>query len=371
MEFELAFIALSSIGTAIWTVLTWSEQEEKERRLEQDQLDALYINPFLLATQELHLVLYRILVQDQIGRLRREISYEGEKEGEITYHEALAIVYVIVKYFGWVFVFYHYGSYVQDKTAIKLTRNIAETFADNEKFGQDAFFFPFTQQRSLGQSIVRRLTNKNPTSPEFVELSLYQFDQELHSQKRNDYFYDDVMKVVKAIRKAKSIKDLSGWERLLQVQNQLVDLLHYIESEEGFSVSGKQRKKTKLVDNRITDYESTVNNELEKYNYNFSFPNLLNLSLKLEPMPKINPTTNQPQIVHKTQGRIRLKVPQLFPKENYSEQLQSLIQPLTGVKLVEVNQVAGSVTVYYNDQIPETEFEKMLLERIKPSYEYT
>jgi len=371
MEFEILLITLSSIGTAIWTVLTWAEQEEKERRLEQEQLDALYINPFLLATQELHWVLYRILVQDELGLFRREISHEGENEDEITYHEALAIVYVIVKYFGWVFVFYHYGSYVQNKTAIKLTRNIAETFADRENFGQDAFLFTFTQQRSLGQTFVKRLTKNNPNSPEFRELSLYQFDQELNSKNKNDYLYEDIMKVVEAIRKAKSVKDLSGWQRLLQVQNQLVDLLHYIELEEGFSVSGKQRKKIKLIDNMITAYDSTFNKELEKSNYGFSLPHILGFfstnSLQFEPMPKISRTTKKTQIVHKIKGRIRLKVPYIFEKESNSQQLLSLIQTLTGVKLVEVNQVANSVTVYYDEQIPETEFESMLLETIEHS----
>ncbi len=359
MNPELAIIAISTIGTAIWTVLTWAEQEEKERRAEQDQLDALYINPFLLATQELNAVLYRILVQDELGVFRREISHECEQEGEITYHEALAIVYVIIKYFGWVFVFYHYGSYVQDQTAIKLTRNIAETFADRETFGNDAFRFTFTQQRSLGQAIVTRLSQQDPTCPEFTELSVYEFEQKLASHKPDDYFYQDIMKVVKAIREASCVRDLSGWERLLVVQNQLVDLLHYIESEEGFSVTGQQRKKTILVNDEIIEHESWFNKENAQPNFFLPpvpAPNLFDFF----PKEQGREHKPRPQIVHHIYGRIRIKIPQLID----TKALRSILENINGVESVQVNQPANSVTIYYDEQITEKDFARLVLERI-------
>ena len=116
MEIEFALVLISTIGTAVWTVLTWADQEEKERRTEEDQLDTLYVNPFLLATEELQSLLYRILAQGEIEFLRKGISHRGDTEGEITYHEALEVVYIFVKYFGWSLYFYRYGSYSQDKT---------------------------------------------------------------------------------------------------------------------------------------------------------------------------------------------------------------------------------------------------------------
>ncbi|MBR8829688.1 MAG: hypothetical protein N5P05_001359 [Chroococcopsis gigantea SAG 12.99] len=367
MNFEFALVALSTIGTAIWTVLTWTEQEEKERRIEQDQLDALCINPFMLATQELNFVLYRILVQDQLGVFRREISHEGEPEGEITYHEALAIVYVIMKYFGWVFVFYHYGSYVQDRKAIELTRNIAETFADRETFGSDVFLFTLTQQRSLGYAIVKKFPSHDPTYPEFTELSVYEFEEIMSGYKPEDFFYQDVMKVVDGIRKANSIKDLSGWERLIVVQNQLVDLLSYIESEEGYSFTTKKRQKTLLLNDAIIDQENGLTADLHSPAVSF-LPNFL-------PLPNLGglnfwgetggDNKNNPEIVHHIGGRIRVKVPMVFNNSNYAQNIQSLIENITGVESVRINQPASSVTVYYNERIAEKEFAKLLLERIQ------
>jgi len=97
MNIEVLFITISTLGTAIWTVLTWTEQQEKERDSSQRQIDALYINPFIMAAQELQLLLYNILAKDELGFVRKNISPEGESEDEITDSEALEIVYVIIK----------------------------------------------------------------------------------------------------------------------------------------------------------------------------------------------------------------------------------------------------------------------------------
>ncbi len=337
MEFEFAIILISTIGTAVWTVLTWTDQQEKERNSEQEQIDALYINPFLLATEELQALLYSILVEGEIEFFRREISHEGDKQDEITYYEALEVLYVIIKYFGWSWYLYRYSSYTQDKTAIELTRNVSETFADRQKFGQDAFRFTFTKQRSLGQMFVRRLSETNSPYPEFKATPLYQFLEEIiESKNQNAPLYQSITKTIETIRRATSVEDLTGRERLIEVQNELVDLLNYIELKEGFSVSSKRRKKTKLVGRNIIVYEDTKE------------------------------TT--PQIVHKTRGRIRLKIPQILQNASYADYWQSLIQPITGIESIQVNQKGASVTIEYDDRIPETEFVRTLLETINQSH---
>jgi len=357
-EMEFAIVLISTIGTAVWTVLTWSEQQEKERKVEQEQIDALYINPFLLATEELQSLLYDILVENEIESLRLNISHSDDNGDEITHYEALEVIYVIIKYFGWSWYLYRYSSYTHDKNAIELTRNISETFADRHRFGIDPFRFTFTKQRSLGQIFVRRISTNNANYPEFKAVPLFQFMQEIiDSKKHNEPLYYSIIKTIDAISRSKSINDLEGLARLIEVQNQLVDLLNYIESQEGFSVSSKKRLKTKLVGNKILVEEPTsitANNVLSEWE-------------KIIPWLPSTPSTEELQVIHKTKGRIRLKVPQLLGYKNYAGELQSQIQTITGVESTQVNQEAASIIVYYNDQIPEREFERTLLETINPT----
>jgi len=362
MPLEFAIIALSTIGTAIWTVLTWVQQEEKERTAEQDQLDALYINPFLLAAEELQSLLYRLLAGGEIEFLRSGVAHRGDNEREISYHEALEIVYVIVKYFGWSLYFYRYGSYTQDKIAIQLTRNIAEIFADRNIYGDDAFRFTPTKQRSLGQRFVKRFMGSNAPYAEFNAETLYQFDQEImESQNQGGHLYQDISITVEAIRRAQSTKDLEGRARLIAIQNELVDLTNYIESEEGFTVSKEMRKKVKLVGQEIVIQEVPL---LPENNIIKLLPAVATKFLPSSSSPLVKQGENSAEIVHKIKGRIRLKIPQLLGNETYAQTLQPLIQSITGVKYIQVNKEAASLIIYHENQLPEAEFERIVLEKI-------
>jgi len=368
MPLEFLLILVSTIGTAAWTVVTWADQQDKEREAKDDQLDALYINPFLLAAEELQALLYRLLADGEIEFLRTGVAHRGDNAGEITYHEALEIVYVIIKYFGWSLYFYRYGSYTQDKIAIELTRSIAEKFADREQFGDDPFRFTHTKQRSLGQMFVKRIVGSRAEYAEFNAAPLYQFDKEvMESKDQVGHLYQDISRTLDAIRRAKSCKDLEGRERLSAIQNELVDLTNYIESKEEFTVAKELRRKVKLVGGEILIEESTVSTEENNIQWLpwLSLPALPNL-FPSESSPVIDTALleNKPHIVHKTQGRIRLKVPQLQENESYAQELQSLIQTIAGVKSIQVNPQAASLIIYHKNQIPEVEFERILLEKI-------
>jgi hypothetical protein len=366
MPFEFAIVLISTIGTAVWTVVTWAQQEEKERVAEQDQLDAIYVNPFLLAVEDLQSLLYRILANGEIEFLRTGVAHKGDNEGEITYHEALEIVYVIVKYFGWSLDFYRYGSYTQDKTAIKLTRNISRLFADRQTFGDDPFRFTPSKQFSLGEVFVKRVMGTNSSYAEFKTVPLYEFDQEvMESKEQMGHLYQDISRTLDAIRRANSGKELEGRERLSAIQNELVDLANYIESQEEFTVAHKNRKKVELVGNEIIVQEAPLPNEIDNFIKWLPLPALSQfLPNKSSTVVEVPQSENRPEIVHRIKGRIRLKVPQLFGNESYAKELQALIQPITGVKSIQVNQEAASVIIHYENQLPESEFERILLEKI-------
>jgi hypothetical protein len=40
---------LSALAAAVWSVWTWSEEQQKERQLKRDREAALYVNTFIAA----------------------------------------------------------------------------------------------------------------------------------------------------------------------------------------------------------------------------------------------------------------------------------------------------------------------------------
>jgi|GEM_PF-397860 len=361
MPIEFILIFVSTIGTAVWTVVTWADQQNKALLEKDSHLDAIYINPFLLVAEELQCRLYKILADHEIEFLRTGASHKGDSHGEITYHEALEIVYIIVKYFGWSVYFFQYGSYTNDVKAIKMNTTISDLFADRNVFGDDAFSFTHTRQHSLGQRFVKRILASHAAYPEFRAATLYEFDKEvIESKERSSHLYLDVGRTLDAIRKAKTSEDLEGRERLIAIQNELVDLTNYIESKEKFTLTRFPRKKVKLVSGKILLEECPLPKEKSVFEQWFNFSPLLDNSLeptKKEPLDKL-------LVVHAIEGRIRLKVPFLNFSEKYTQELQTLIESIQGVKSIEVNQKAASLIVHYDNEIPRVVFEKNLLDKM-------
>jgi hypothetical protein len=52
-----------------------------------------------------------------------------------------------------------------------------------------------------------------------------------------------VAQTLDTLRAAKCAEDIDGWERLVEAQNHLVDLLNYLERKEGYSYFPATRKK--------------------------------------------------------------------------------------------------------------------------------
>ncbi|MBV9386588.1 MAG: hypothetical protein JOZ78_09195 [Chroococcidiopsidaceae cyanobacterium CP_BM_ER_R8_30] len=315
---------LSATATAGWTVWTWNEQQSAEKERQRDQVEALYVNPFLIACEVLQKRLYGIINENELEFFKQECP----EVYDLGSPEAIELLYVIVIYFGWAKAVYRYGPYISDRQAIELNQKISNTFSNFRDFSSQAFYFSSSEQRSLGLAFVRSVRRVDSIHPEFKTVSLYKFAEELSNDiNRCSPLYQNICKTINAIDCANHINELEGRERLVAVQNYLVDLLNYIESKEGFSVSSQVRQKASLGGSI-----SQSNTDLE--------------------------------FVHDIDGRVRLRIPQLCQDKSYAEYLLSRLQSLTGVQAIKINSAAASITINYSLAIPKTEFKQKIIEMI-------
>jgi len=351
MQPELLILVFSTIGTAVWSVLTWAEQEEKERKAEEDQLDTLYVNPFLNAAEELQILLYNILVGKEIEFLRTGITRRGkESADEISYNEALEIVHPFATFFGWSICFNRYGSYSQDKDAILMARQISLMFADREQFGDDPFRFSLTKQHGLGRQFVKSVPSvAGEEMKEYSAATLYEFCEKImKSKEEGGSLFDDISLLIDTIRSTPTSKDLPGKARLSAIQNQLVDLINYIESKEKFTLTNEIRKKTRLVGDEIVVEMFPAISSNKSWNPLLIIPALFS---PIIPLAHTRDEIEQAQIIHKTAGRVRLKIPQISNDASYAGKLVSWVENIPGVESVQTNPQASSLTIHYNPEI--------------------
>jgi hypothetical protein len=216
---------------------------------------------------------------------------------------------------------------------IELSREIAKTW-EGRAYPGDAFRFSADERASLGQAVVRHVGEISAVLPVFESIPLYQFEQEISDEtNRHAPLYQSkaVRCTLTAIDRADKAEELEGRERLAILQNLLVDLLAYIESREGFSVSIGERRKAGIAGGYVR--LSTVQ-------------------------------TANARILHQSQGRIRLRLPQLKTDKSYAQHLQSLLQSVENVLSVRVNTTSSSVTICYSPDIPQAEFARTLMKSI-------
>ena len=312
---------LSAAATVVWSVLTWSQDQQKQRQLKRDQEAALYVNPFLLALQELQSRFYSILEEDELALYREEY----QDQYEFGSPAAIQVLYRLSQYFGWGHHNFRYGPYTTDPKVIELERKIGETFEKRDKFPGDAFRFTIDERLSLGNEVVKRLGDAATVPPVFESISLYQFQEEIMDEKSKHaalFQSTAIRSTLKAIDQADRADALEGHERLAVLQNLLVELLAYLEAKEGFRVSIGQLKKVRLEGTPIV-------------------------------AGAYQPTSAA--ILHQTRGRIRLKITRLKGDEAYAGRLQSLLASMEDVNNVRVNPSASSVVICYSPDIPMAE----------------
>jgi hypothetical protein len=316
---------LSALAAAIWSVWTWNEEQQKQRDLKRDQEAALYVNPLIIATEELQSRLYSILEEDELAFYKRQYPDQYEFGSPA----AIEILYRLCQYFGWAFRVFRYGPYTRDPNMIEYTRHIAETFEDRSRFFGEAFLFSIDERVSLGEVVVRRAGEATAILPVFETIPLYQFQSELSNEesKHAPLFQSRAVRsTLKAIDDADCAEALEGHDRLAVLQNLLVDLVAYLESKEGFSVSVGERKRARLPLS----------------------------SIMTSRVPSGGAATSR--ILHQTRGRIRLKIDRLKTDEAYSDHLQSILISMENVTNVRISRDAASVVINYSPDIAETDF---------------
>lgn len=332
IQLGLVVSILSGVCTAAWTVLTWRGQQDKEEEAKRIRNAALYVNPFILAAEELQDALYNYLSGNY-----HKLPGEETRQGYAGFSAAaLEIVYTIVIYFGWSFTIYRYGPYTSDEKLIELTRQVSEMFSDithASEAEEDAFYFSYPEQKALGLTFVKpsaiayaqaansaHLTASVPTVeaqfPSFESISLYEFEEQIKNERNErSALYLNIRDALHALDKSNPTEGFTGRRRLVLVQNYLVDLVNYLEQKEGFSVSVSKRRRAK---HHLTFLQLFGHQELE--------------------------------VAHHIPGRLRLIFPILKNNVVYGVQFESFFCSLEGVKDVRVNLQASSIVIEYDTQ---------------------
>lgn len=228
---KLILTLVTAVVTAIWTFMKWRGQREKElqsqeeeRKRQRRRWAALYVNPFLIACQELQSRMYNLMAQNALPRLR-------DRHPDGSYAEE--ILYLIAQYFAWERCIYRYSPYAQDETVILLTEKIRDALASSAP-GIGPFCFFRTEQRGLGQMVLER--HAGEFGPEFDTIPLQEFRQRLQEPVYAEQ--SSIAETLNALRNAKSIKDFDATisRRLATLQSLLVELLAYMENREGITL---------------------------------------------------------------------------------------------------------------------------------------
>jgi hypothetical protein len=226
---------LIAIAMGLWAIWTWSQEQEQERATERARLAALYVNPFLSACEDLQSRIYHILELDGLRTLKKR--YPDGAYAEET-------LYLIVRYFGWAAAMHRYSPYAQDPVVTRLAEAVRDAFATTDaKLPVGAFNFFHPEQKALGKMVMSRMEGQHGI--ELDTISSYEFKERLTSPPLSDS--QSVQQSLEALRKAKDVENLPGRKRLEKAQHYLVDLLHYLEGKEGYTLFTGEREKCSCV----------------------------------------------------------------------------------------------------------------------------
>ena len=222
------------LATAAWAVWTWAHEHTIEREKERARITALYVNPFLSASEDLQSRIYKILEIDGLPELRKR--YPDGSYAEET-------LYYIVRFFGWMTAVSRYGPYTQDPVVIKYSAAIRRAFATssgNHEVGPFNFF-P-AEQKALGKMVMHSMEGE--FGHEMDTISFYEFRDFIQSPYRMPPS-SAVAQTLETLQKAKCADEIVGRERLIAAQNHLVNMLNYLEKKLGYSYFPYSRKKCK------------------------------------------------------------------------------------------------------------------------------
>jgi hypothetical protein len=308
---------LSAVVAAVWTAWTWREQHRNVQRLQRDHAAALYVNPLLLAAQQLERRIDGLLDGRELALNKREArGHDGFGSDA-----AIETLWMCAVFFSWSAVNVRYGPYTRDPRVIELLVRIARTFDDRERFADTAFCFSVPEQQSLADTVLRRLgqamVQAGETSSaltEFGVMSAVDFEREVRnaqSERAGLYTCRSVHDTIAAIDRAARVNRLEGRARLDAVRKLLRPLLEHLERVEGFSVSLRDLRRTALE--------------------------------HLGEAERADETS--PRILHRTNGRLRVSIPEIREHRELADRLAAVMRAYEEVDDARMNVLAGSMTI--------------------------
>jgi hypothetical protein len=277
-------------------------------------VDASYVNPFLIAAEALRYRLYTLLYEEDT--LRR--SGMVRKDPALLCPLTLETIFLFAMYFGWEFYFLRYSDYTDDPISLKLSRKVVGSIGALDDFPDEAFSFSPSEQYSLGSVIVRPSFPVPATGTFEMEfpapsaIDIYRFEEVLIAGRENNAPIarsPGILAAIDALEEFGRGEPLRGRQRLEAILSALVELLEYLEKAERFSVEVERRS---LVRSGCSE---------------------------------------RVEVVHRTSGRLRVRVPGIKADEGYAGRLRERLLSLAFVKDASVNPPTGSLTVYY-DTLP-------------------
>lgn len=311
---------LSAMAAAIWSVWTWQSEQQKGRELKRNEMSAQYVNNLIMATQELQRKLFKILEENDLARYGPKYPQPVEPASPV----AIELLFHFCAFFGWSNLTFRFGPYTRDPKMIAIMAQIGDVLDSGSRFTGDAFRFTLSDRHALGQAAVRRVAETS-SGPAFLNITRFKFEEEMRdkgSELAGLFRSEEVRCTLRAIDRAISGEELEGHERLAVLQNRLLDLVSYLEQQEGFRVSYGERARAKV----------------EEQNAAESSP----------------PSGKDIIILHQMPGRIRLRFPYLHNNETLN--LKSILKSLHYVKGVRVNIAAACVIIEYSPSVSQTKF---------------
>ncbi|MGH9123106.1 MAG: hypothetical protein ACRDZ8_00020, partial [Acidimicrobiales bacterium] len=122
--------------------------------------------------------------------------------------------------------------YSEDADVIRLTAAIRDDFATAQSFPEGPFCFFRTEQRALGEMVIKQVASE--TGPSDETISLFDLRTALASPPLSASRAIEI--TLKALTDATSGDNLEGRERLSKVQNDLVDLVDLLETRLGVTL---------------------------------------------------------------------------------------------------------------------------------------
>jgi len=293
-------------------------------------MSAQFVNNLIVATQELQRKLFKILEEDELARYRLKYAQPVEPASPV----AIDLLYHLSVFFGWGLMTFRFGPYTRDSKMIAMMAQIGEMLDSRSRFPGDAFRFTLSDRHALGQATLQRVGDTS-SGPEFVSITRFKFEEEMvdeRSEWARLFRSEEVRCTLASIDRAIRGEPLEGHERLAVLQNLLLDLLSYLEEQEGFRVSFGERGRATMEGNHA-DVISLQNKDI--------------------------------RVLHQIRGRIRLAIPRLHADKNYASRLQSLLETLNHVDSVRVNVDAACVVIEYSADVPLSQFTQTVVTEVE------